>query len=108
MITLYAACLRHLGLSQEDAGVIHARFGVAVRPDTISSWSSGRREPPFGAFADLQRYAATRKTFSPADVAEALYLVETTSASVADDLGLPSVNAMVVAIAADLLARSPD
>ena len=105
MITLYAACLRRLGLSQEEAETVHARFGQAVRRDTINSWSSGRREPPPGAFEDLRAYARVLNAAKgrPADLAEALYLAENASASVADRLGLAGVNSLLVALAAGYL-----
>lgn len=105
MITLYAACLRHLGLSQEDAGVVHDRYGTAVRSDTIKSWASGRRDAPLGAFQDLAEYAkdARAKVAPPPDIAQALFLAENASPSVADDLGLPSTNALISAIAAGLM-----
>lgn len=47
-MSLFAACLRLVGLSQVEA----ADF-LGVRLDTVKSWSSGRRKAPIGAFREL-------------------------------------------------------
>lgn len=51
--TLYAACLRRLGLSQPEAAVLHA-----VRLDTVKSWCAGRNRPPAGAWDELRALEA--------------------------------------------------
>lgn len=48
-MTLYAAALRLLGLSQAEAAAFHG-----VRLDTIKSWSAGRNRVPPGAWAELR------------------------------------------------------
>ncbi|MGE0408738.1 MAG: helix-turn-helix domain-containing protein [Amphiplicatus sp.] len=48
-MTLFAASLHLLGLSQSEA----ADF-LDVRPDTLKSWCSGRRNPPEGIWAPLR------------------------------------------------------
>ncbi|MBU6167108.1 MAG: hypothetical protein KGQ52_13420 [Alphaproteobacteria bacterium] len=52
-MTLYAACLRRLGLSLAEAAALHN-----VRRDTVASWSNGRNRPPAGAWDDLRRLEA--------------------------------------------------
>lgn len=52
-MTLYAACLSHLGLSQSNAAALHG-----VRIDTVKSWATGRNRVPTGAWDDLRAYAA--------------------------------------------------
>lgn len=49
-MTLYAAALRRLGLSQAEAAAYHG-----VRLDTVKSWSAGRNRVPAGAWAELRR-----------------------------------------------------
>jgi hypothetical protein len=51
-VTLYAACLSHLGLSQSNAAALHG-----VRIDTVKSWATGRNRVPTGAWDDLRAYA---------------------------------------------------
>lgn len=52
MKTLYAACLARLGLSHAGAARLHN-----ARPDTVSSWASGRNPVPQGAWDDLRAYS---------------------------------------------------
>jgi hypothetical protein len=51
-MSLYAACLSRLGLSQARAADLHG-----VRLDTVKSWSAGRRAVPPGAWDDLRDHA---------------------------------------------------
>lgn len=51
-MTLYAACLSHLGLSQSNAAALHG-----VRIDTVKSWATGRNRVPTGVWDDLRAYA---------------------------------------------------
>lgn len=48
-MTLYAAALRLLGLSQSDAAGLHG-----VRLDTVKSWSAGRNPVPNGIWDELR------------------------------------------------------
>jgi hypothetical protein len=48
-MSLYAACLRRLGLSQPEAARLHG-----VRLDTVKSWCVGRNRPPQGAWDELR------------------------------------------------------
>lgn len=107
MKTLYAACLRNLGLSQEDAALVHAKYGKEVRRDTINSWSSGRREAPLGAYRDLQAFAAEMRTSLPpsSSVDEALFLADQVTISSGDQLGLANSDPLIAALAARLLSE---
>lgn len=49
MQTLYAACLRRVGLSQAEAAALH---GVAL--DTVKKWSVGKNRVPAGVWAELR------------------------------------------------------
>ena len=48
-ITLFAACLKLVGLSHEEA----AQY-LGSRKDTVSSWANGRRQVPDGIWDDLR------------------------------------------------------
>lgn len=48
-MTIFAAALRLLGLSQPEAAAF-----LEVRPDTVKSWSSGRNRVPEGVWAQLR------------------------------------------------------
>lgn len=52
MTTLFSALLQGLGLSQREAAAF-----LEVRPDTVRSWSAGRRAVPDDAWRSLRGLA---------------------------------------------------
>ena len=58
-MTIYAACLRRLGLSQAEAARLHG-----VRLDTVKSWGSGRNRPPQGVWDDLRTVEAESRAIA--------------------------------------------
>lgn len=66
-MTLFAASLRLLGLSHGEA----ADF-LAVRPDTVKSWSAGRNPVPAGVWTQLRALYAQQQ----GAVAAALDLID--------------------------------
>lgn len=102
MITLYAAALRFLGLSQTEAAELHQ-----VRLDTVKSWSSGRRDVPDHAWETLRQLAAHRRAYmsrcKPIDPRGGEFVIENTAAGAYLDLGFPTPDSLVAAIAAQAL-----
>jgi len=95
MITLYAAALRWLGLSQADAADLHS-----VRLDTMKSWCSGRREVPDFAWNQLREIADHRRAW----LARALTAEELRFATENEEAwriaGFPTADSFAVALVA--------
>lgn len=114
MKTAYALLLDRCGLSHREAADFHA-----VRPDTVSSWASGRNRVPDGAVTELRALYAKqcraadealialdesrRASASPPEVVE-IGLASTDDE--AHSLGWPCVGAMAASIGM-AIARAP-
>lgn len=104
-ITLFAAALRYLGLSQEEA----AEMLGPIKVQSIKNMASGRSRVPDGIWDELSRFAKAREAeiarLRPYAVEDATFVLDTLDGA---PPGFPCADSYVTTLAAAVLTSAKD